>query len=417
MNTNNTFYQIMKRIETYQEDMIRLQIELTAIPALAPENGGDGEHEKAVFLIDFLHRMGFGEILSCPAPDSRVSSAYRPNLILKLPGGNTPRNVWIMTHLDIVPPGELKFWEEGPYRGFVRDGRVYGRGTEDNQQDMVASIFAAKAFLDEGISPKTSIGLLFASDEETGSKLGLEYVLAHHPDHFDKKDFIVVPDFGNEEGTMIDVAEKSILWLRFQTTGKQCHASQPTEGKNAFMAASHLVVSLQNLHRFFDSIDPLYQPPGSTFEPTKKEANVPNVNTIPGEDVFYLDCRVLPCYDIKEVFNLCRKMADDIEKEHGVRIEVTSIQSVQAPPPTASTAPVVRALQKAILEVYGVSAKPVGIGGGTVAAVFRQAGYPAAVWCRIGHTAHQANENCLIDNMIGNAKVYAHLFMQDELTI
>ena len=106
-------------------------------------------------------------------------------------------------------------------------------------------------------------------------------------------------------------------------------------------------------------------------------------------------------------------MADNIEKEHGVQIEVSSIQSVQAPPPTAGTAPVVRALQKAIREVYGVSARPVGIGGGTVAAVFRQAGYPAAVWCRIGHTAHQANENCLIDNMIGNAKVYAHLFMQD----
>jgi succinyl-diaminopimelate desuccinylase len=413
MNARNTFYQIMKKIETYREDMIRLQIELTAIPALAPENGGDGEHKKALFLTDFLHRMGFEKIFACHAPDNRVSSAYRPNLILKLPGENTFRNVWIMTHLDVVPPGELKFWEQDPYRGFARDGRVYGRGTEDNQQDMVASIFAAKAFLDEGILPKSTIGLLFASDEETGSKLGLEYVLAHHPDHFDKNDFIVVPDFGNEEGTVIDVAEKSILWLRFQTTGKQCHASQPTEGINAFAAASHLVVNLQKIHKFFDGIDPLYQPSGSTFEPTKKEANVPNINTIPGEDVFYLDCRVLPRYNIKDVLRQCRKMADNIEKEHGVQIEVSSIQSVQAPPPTAGTAPVVRALQKAIREVYGVSARPVGIGGGTVAAAFRQAGYPAAVWCRIGHTAHQANENCLIDNMIGNAKVYAHLFMQD----
>jgi succinyl-diaminopimelate desuccinylase len=32
-----------------------------------------------------------------------------------------------------------------------------------------------------------------------------------------------------------------------------------------------------------------------------------------------------------------------------------------------------------------------------------------AVWSRQNETAHQPNENCLISNMIGNAKVFAHL--------
>jgi succinyl-diaminopimelate desuccinylase len=49
----------------------------------------------------------------------------------------------------------------------------------------------------------------------------------------------------------------------------------------------------------------------------------------------------------------------------------------------------------------------VGIGGGTVAAQLRAAGYDAAVWCRIAGCAHQSDEYCLVENMIGDAKVFA----------
>jgi succinyl-diaminopimelate desuccinylase len=42
-----------------------------------------------------------------------------------------------------------------------------------------------------------------------------------------------------------------------------------------------------------------------------------------------------------------------------------------------------------------------------VAAVFRQLGLPAAVYARIDESAHQPNEYCLLDNLIGDAKVFA----------
>ena len=61
-----------------------------------------------------------------------------------------------------------------------------------------------------------------------------------------------------------------------------------------------------------------------------------------------------------------------------------------------------------------MDAAPQGIGGGTIAAIFRENNYPAAVWSRMQHTAHQPNENCLISNMVGNAKVYANLFLQRQ---
>ena len=260
--------------------------------------------------------------------------------------------------------------------------------------------------------PESTIGILLAADEETGSGYGLDYVLETRREWFSRSDLIVVPDAGNEDGSMIEVAEKSVLWLRVQVSGKQCHASRPALGNNAFRAASHLVVRLDRLADIYSARDHLYEPPESTFEPTKKEANVPNVNTIPGEDVFYIDCRILPVYPVDDVLATIRGMADEIEKQFDVAVDLTPVQKSDAPPPTADNAPVVKALEEAVREVYGINAQPKGVGGGTVAAVFRRYDYPAAVWSRYCHMAHQPNEYCLIENMVGNAKVYAHLFLQ-----
>ena len=411
MTDGDILKKIEKRIDSYENDMIALQIALTAIPALAPESGGDGEYEKACYLMEYLDSMKFDNISRFDAPDDRVSSNCRPNIIVNIPGKNSERTVWILTHTDVVPPGELKLWDSDPYKGYVKDGRIYGRGMEDNQQDLVASIFAAKAFSDEGIKPGFSIGLAFVADEETSSRKGLGYLLGMEKRVFRKDDIIVVPDFGNDEGTMIEVAEKSLLWLRFRTIGRQCHASEPSLGRNAFVAASHLVTKLGDLYHIFDAVDPLYYPPTSTFEPTSKDANVPNINTIPGEDVFHMDCRILPQYNLDEVTSKIRAMAGEVEKTFDVSIDIVPVQRVQAPPPTDKDAPAVNALRTAIKEVYGVDAFPGGIGGGTVAAHLREEGYPVAVWSRLDRMAHQPNESCAISNMVGNTKVFARLFL------
>ena len=414
MSDMTPFETIIRRIDSYKDAMIKLQVDLTAIPAMSPDNGGDGEFNKAQFIFKYLTVMNFPNVVEIDAPDSRTSSGIRPNLVVTIPGNNPQKTVWIMTHMDVVPPGELELWDEDPFRCYVKNGRVYGRGTEDNQQDIVSSIFAAKAFLDEGIKPECSIGLAFVADEETASRFGLSFILQNKENPFRKTDIIVIPDSGNEDGSMIEIAEKSILWLRFKTIGKQCHASRPGLGKNAFQAASHLVVLLDRLHHIFAASDPFYEPQTSTFQPTKKEPNIPNINTIPGDDVFYMDSRVLPQYRLSHVLHEIRGIADEIEKQFDISIEITTVQEVQAPPPTPHDAPVVTALKEAIRLVYDVEATPQGIGGGTIAVIFRENNYPAAVWSRMQHTAHQPNENCLISNMVGNAKVYANLFLQEQ---
>jgi len=214
------FQKIAERIESYRDQMIDMQIKLCSLPAISPTSGGEGEAKKAEVLLDFLKEIGLTDIQVIKAPDMDAPSGYRPNILALRKGKSSSRTIWIMTHMDVVPPGELSLWQGNPFQAWVKEGKIYGRGVEDNQQDMVASVFALKAFLEEGINPRYDVGIALVADEETGSGKGIEYVLEHSR-AFRKQDLIIVPDAGNEEGTMIEVAEKSILWLKFKTLGNQ----------------------------------------------------------------------------------------------------------------------------------------------------------------------------------------------------
>ena len=406
------FSQVSERLEQYREEMINLQRELVSRVAVGPDQGGPGEGEKAAFLEELLTDWGL-RVDNYPAPDPRVAGGGRPNLVAWLPG-QTVDKVWVLTHMDVVPPGDLSLWDSDPYTLRVDGDRLIGRGAEDNHQSLVSSLMAVKALLDLGITPPRSVGLALVSDEETGSKKGLDFLLSTQPQLFSPQDLIIVPDAGSMDSTLIEVAEKSILWLRLTLLGKQCHASRPQLGRNTLRAAAHVIVALEALHREFAGENPLFDPPESTFEPTQKEGNVGNINTIPGRDVFYLDCRVLPEFDLEQVKERVEAIGRETAAKFGVTLEVEPVQELPSPPPTDPDAPVVKALVRGIREVYGREARPRGIGGGTVAAFFRQRRLPAAVWMTVSHTAHQPNEYCLLSNIVGDARVFAHVFLSAE---
>lgn len=408
----------LKKIDEYIEnlrpDMIEMQKKLTAFAAIGPTNDGPGEMKKALWLKEWIETNGLGSVEAYNSPDDRVAEKERPNFITKIAGEDTSKTVWILGHTDVVPEGDLSKWDTDPFELVEKDGKLYGRGVEDNQQGLVSGLFSAKTMLDLGIKPKYNIGLAMVADEETGSHHGLHYLIEHHPEIFAKDDIIIIPDAGNSEGSMIEVAEKSILWVKFKTIGKQCHASTPDAGTNAYRAAANLTVKLDKvLHEKYDRLDPVFDPPESTFEPTLKEANVPNINTIPGDDIFAFDCRILPDYDIEEVKKTIRETVNEIENEFNVKIEMDFPQEEKAAPPTPVDAPVVKTLQKAIKEVYNVEGKPIGIGGGTFAAIFRKEGINAAVWSTLDETCHQPNEYCRIDSMVNDAKVMARTYLQE----
>src|SRR5690606_31537011 len=155
--------------------------------------------------------------------------------------------------------------------------------------------------------------------------------------------------------------------------------------------AARLIMELDTLNSEFDAVDDLFEPPVSTFEPTRIEANVPNVNTIPGKDIFYVDCRILPVYPVNRVIESVERMCKKVESELNLSIEVETVNRGDAVNPSPVDSPVVKTLQGAIKKVKDIDAKTMGIGGGTVAAFFREQGLPAAVWGSCFDCAHMPN--------------------------
>jgi len=404
------FQKIASRIDGYTDLAVDFQRRLTAVPALDPSSGGDGEAEKAKVLLGILEELGITDVTVHDTPDERVSTGARPNIVARVPGADRSKTLWLMAHMDVVPAGDLEKWASDPWTVRVEDGKIYGRGVEDNQQGLVASLCLARALQEEGATPPFDLGLLFVADEETGNTLGIDYLLSKN-DIFGADDLIVVPDGGEPDGSMIEVAEKGIAWFKVTVKGRSTHGSTPDRGINAHLGAARLIVALQELYTRFDRHDEVYDPPTSTFEATKVEVGVPNVNTIPGDHVFYMDCRVMPEYDLEAVDAAVRELAAKVDAEAGTETEVEIVQRQDAAPPTAVDAPVVKALERAVKDVYGVDARPMGIGGGTVAAFIRRRGYAAAVWARMDETMHGYDEYCILENLLGDAKVFAHLLL------
>lgn len=405
---------INRHLEASAQTIIDLQRDLVAIPALGPMNGGPGEKDKSDFLKAWMRKLGFATVRELNAPDPAVPCGYRPNLVAVIPGRNSGKTFWVISHTDIVPPGDLALWSSDPYTLRIDGDILIGRGVEDNHQGVVCSLLVAKALLDLGITPDLNYGVLLVADEETGSKYGLDYVVKSHPELFGPDDLFLVPDFGEPGSEMIEIAEKSMFWLKVIVEGKQCHASTPAAGINSLVAAAALITQIPKLHQRFDRRDPLFDPPYSTFEPTKKEANVENINTIPGRDVFYVDCRVMPGYDLDEILSAIKQYGDAVEREHGVAISYEFVQREQAAEPTPADSEIVTRLVDRVRRVFGNEPKLQGIGGGTVAAYLRRAGHRAAVWSTLMHNAHQPNERSSIIASIKDAKVMAAMLFDDQ---
>jgi succinyl-diaminopimelate desuccinylase len=260
---------VFETIDGYRDEIINFQAELTSKVALGPENEGTGEHDKATYLKKRLEELQPDLMEEIQAPDERAREGYRPNLVAKWEAGNNGSAVWVLSHMDVVPPGNLSLWETDPYVIKVEGDKIIGRGVEDNQHGIISSYLALKAIRASEVALGRPVGLVLVADEETGSQYGLDYLLKNHRHFFQREDLIVVPDGGNDEGTMIEVAEKSMLWLKFTVTGQQCHASTPEKGKNSLYGAARLIVALDGLKDEFGKTDGLYSPPLSTFKPTK----------------------------------------------------------------------------------------------------------------------------------------------------
>ena len=396
---------ILDSIDGSREDIAKMMCEMVSIPSISPAAGGNGEAERADFLMTCLD--GFDSIERVDVPDKSDSKILRSNILARK-NGKDKGTVWIIAHIDTVPAGNLDDWKTEPFKGVYRDGRVYGRGTEDNGQSVISSIFATK-FIEKGKLEGKSIGIALVADEEMASEYGVVYLIDHG--YFSADDIFLVPDWGSPEGRYIEVNEKSLIWLQFEVTGRSVHASTPDKGVNAFKVGTALITDLVNtFNKKFGYEDPLFMPPRSSFEPTKASATVLNVNTIPGSWSFCMDIRVVPKYNVDEVYEVAKEVVAKHIKSTNAYIEVREIQRHISGGPSSQESDTYKALCSAVESVTRHRPKAVAVGGATCANFFRLKGYDAYVWECGGGTLHGPNEYVELDNLITDAKVFATLF-------
>jgi len=397
----------LQNVESSRQEMTQFMVDMLKINAVNPDDGGRGEYQRAMFVQRWLEDLG-AKVSRYDFPDSRVTEGVRANLTTIIEGVDRSKTLWFAAHLDTVPEGGRDLWSMDPYDPIVKDGKIFGRGSEDNGQAVVSTLFAFKALKTLNAKPTVNVGFAYVSDEETGSKYGVIPMVEKNV--FKPQDMAIVPDTGSKDGSEIEIAEKSILWLKITTKGKQVHGALPYKGLNASRIGMNFALQIDELlHTKYSEKDALFDPPASTFEPTKHELNVENINTVPGLDVMYFDCRILTRYKLKEVMKDFETVKSKIENDTGAKIELTPIQFEENVAPTPLNCEVVQKLKMALKELRGMEGKPVGIGGGTVGLYFRRIGINTAVWATLDDMAHQPNEYCKIDNLVNDAKVFVHV--------
>ena len=405
--------EIISSVSKLERSMTEALIRLCRIPAVSPHNGGTGEDAKIIELAKIIDELGLKDITIRVehVDDELAASGRRQSLFLEYPGKKSQR-ICILSHIDVVPEGDRNAWTLDPFKPEVRGSRIYGRGVSDNGTCLVASLFALKALQDAGITPEYTVLLAFVADEEMGSHYGLEQLIER--DIFRADDLVVVPDSGNDAGDFIEIAEKAVWRLKFTVNGKQVHAAIPHLGVNACRAANMLAHEVDEaLHAKFTQKNDVYSYPFSTFEPTRRRANVPAVNIVPGVEVFEFDCRILPEVSLDDAEEVVRKIIADVETKTGAKVEL-EIERTDAAEPTSPDSEVCHMLVKSVREVLGVEPKTGGVGGGTFAAFFRKKGIPAVVWAQeCDGVAHQPDEYTEISYLVNNAKVFA-LMMAGE---
>lgn len=81
----------------------------------------------------------------------------------------------ILCHLDVVPGGEG--WQRDPFDAYLEDGKLYGRGTQDDKGPAMTVLYAMKRLKESGYAPNMRVRLILGTNEESGQSAGISKYL------------------------------------------------------------------------------------------------------------------------------------------------------------------------------------------------------------------------------------------------
>ena len=160
------------------------------------------------------------------------------SLLYTWPGKNLALDpVVFMAHQDVVPADEytLDKWTHPPFSGRIVDGFIWGRGSLDIKNQLIAVMEAVEHLLEQGFQPERSVILSFSHDEEVLGH-GAPAIVKHLKQKgvrvhavLDEGTSVldgVLPGFKGYTAP-IAVAEKGYLSLKFTVEAAGGHSSTP----------------------------------------------------------------------------------------------------------------------------------------------------------------------------------------------
>jgi len=360
------------------EDDVRKRLpEITGLLArlVAAEtvNPPGNEHRAAAVVTEYLDAAGI--------PYRRIEAEPgRTNLLAEV--GSGAGGLLLACHLDVVPAGEG--WNTPPFEPVIRDGLLYGRGACDNKGALAACLVAAKYLAEEGFDQGRLV-LACVADEESGSRLGMQYLV---DEGLIDARYAIIPDTPDHMSS-VSVSEKALLFVKVTSFGRQAHGSTPHKGVNAIM----------NLTGFLGELDAadLTGAPHRLHSPTT--TNVGRItggtapNMVPASAEAIVDVRYTPDQTMDEIMGKFRSVADRVRSaREDARFEVEVFQHLP-PFEISATSPVVREISTASLAVLGREPRVTGNSGTTVAKQLVAAGIGAIGFSPGDKDApHTANE-------------------------
>jgi acetylornithine deacetylase len=213
------------------DPVVALLRDLVAIdsvnPTLVP--GARGEAEIARRLADEFRASGLTVEIVDAAPG-------RPNVVGVLEGRRNGRSLMFCGHTDTVGVTGMP----RPFEPEVRDGRLFGRGSQDMKGGVAAMVNAARQIAESGGLDRGRVIVAAVADEEHSS-IGADALVKTW-----RADAAVVTE---PTGLDVAVAHKGFQWITIETRGRAAHGSRPKDGRDAILRMGRVLSRLERLER------------------------------------------------------------------------------------------------------------------------------------------------------------------------
>ncbi len=244
---------INKAINDNKDEIIAFVQKLVRTPSLANQESDVQHiiHEKlnSIGLSSKIIPVIFSELEHHPAfNDDGFSPDSRINVTALWQGNNKAKSLILNGHVDVVPTGPEKLWNDDPFSGNIVDGKIYGRGSCDMKAGLSSGLFAIYILKKLGFSPDGDIIFQSVVGEESGGCGTLTNIVKGY--HADAA-IILEPT-----SLKLSPIQSGALTFRLKVPGKATHASMRWDGISAIEKYSlihHSIIDFEKeRHDSFD---------------------------------------------------------------------------------------------------------------------------------------------------------------------